>query len=114
MTDITLPASYSTVALLSSGLLDAAGAFSVAVNVRVAAGHRLFEEAVGLREAKVFHTCLPPVAPCSLSSSSPNNGPLHRWTFSPPQAQHKQSSMWKKDPYFPRVRKRASPDVYKP
>lgn len=73
---ITLPASYSTVAWLISGLLDAAGAFSVAVNVRVAAGHRLFDEAVGLREAKVFHTCLPPITPCSLSPSSTEQRPL--------------------------------------
>lgn len=57
------------------------GAFSMAVNVRVTAGYRLFEEAVGLREASVFHTCLPPIAPCSLSPSSAEQQPLTSLDF---------------------------------
>lgn len=44
--------------------------------------------------------------PAPSLSPAQNNGLLHRWTFSPSWAQYKQSAMWKKDPLFPRVRKR--------
>lgn len=107
-----MTASYDTVVWLSSGLL---GAFSVAVNVRVAACYRLFEEAVGLKEARVFHTCLPPNAPCSISLSSAEQRPLTSLDFltflSPIQTERNVE----KRSLFPKsAQERASPDVYKP
>lgn len=42
-------------------------AFTIADNVRV----WRFEEAGGLREAKMFHTCLPPAAPSSSTEQQP-------------------------------------------